>query len=97
MKNCGYRHAEDQIIELRDSEDVLYFFPLRDEFALGEEVLWQRYDSDFLQPNWIQPTQPGPLALWNLNTGERSTHAPTSVTHITFDPAQWTHRIPKPF
>ncbi|NNE56308.1 MAG: hypothetical protein HKN32_09825 [Flavobacteriales bacterium] len=73
MKNCGYRHARDQIVELRESQDVLYFFPLSDELALGEEVPWKMYDSDLFQPNWTQPTREGPLALWNLHTGDRLT------------------------
>lgn len=71
MKNCGYRHSNDQIVELKDSQDVLYFYPLRGDLALGEEVVWQQYDSAFLTPQWVQPTHAGPLALWNLSTGER--------------------------
>lgn len=70
-KNCGYRHGQDQIVELEASQDVLYFYPLSSDLALGEEVIWQRYDAAYLTPDWVQPTQTGPLALWNLSTGTR--------------------------
>ncbi|MEQ9590939.1 MAG: hypothetical protein RJS97_23595 [Parvibaculaceae bacterium] len=75
-KNCGYRYSKDQIVELKDSFDTIQFFQLSDQFALGEEGRWQRYDSAFSAPNFLmwdgkQPTQQSPLALWDLSTGKR--------------------------
>ena len=69
--NAGYVVGEDKIVELRDSEDASRFFQLTNHLALGEEIVWKGYDSAFLTPKWVQPTRVGPLALWDLQSGER--------------------------
>lgn len=76
MTNCGYCHAKDQIVELKDSRETSNFFQLNNHLALGEESLWQRYDPAYRAPKFLmwdeKPlTQTGPLALWDLSTGQR--------------------------